>query len=322
MKKILLSFFTLATAGSYAQNANFDNLALGTESYYSGSDLAGQFLSGGATFRNEYDPSFGGYWSGAFAYSNTTNQADGTYTNGQSAFLATPSTTGNIYSVYYNSYNGAAVDFGSEINPVSARLTNSTYAAISMRDGDAYGKQFGSPNNAQGDPDGTNGEDFFIVHIIGLDGDSLAVDTVDFYLADYRFSNSAQDYIVDEWTNVDLAALAGSRYLAFEFESSDNGQFGINTPVYFAMDDLIYTSTLGLKELNSQLSVFPNPAVNNISVRSEAGELTITDAAGKVILHDQTTGEYSVAAENWPAGFYTVQVKSEFAVGRQQLIKR
>ena len=322
MKKILLSFFTLAAAGSFAQTANFDNLTLGTESYYDGSDLAGEFLSGGAAFRNEYDTSFGGYWSGAFIYSNTTNQTDGTYANGQSAFLATPSATGNIYSVYYSSYNGAAVDFGSEVNPVSAKLTNSTFSAISMRDGDAFGKQFGSPNNAQGNPDGTNGEDFFVVHIIGLDGDSLAVDTVDFYLADYRFSNSAQDYIIDSWTNVSLSALAGSRYLAFEFESSDNGQFGMNTPAYFAMDDLMYAPELGLKELDSQLSVYPNPALSTVNIHSEAGELTITDAAGKIVLHDQTSGQYAVAGESWPAGFYTIQVKSEFAVGRQQLIKR
>jgi len=45
----------------------------------------------------------------------------------------------------------------------SIKLTNTTYAALSMRDGDAFAKKFGDTVDANGAVDGTNGEDFLKV---------------------------------------------------------------------------------------------------------------------------------------------------------------
>jgi hypothetical protein len=42
--------------------------------------------------------------------------------------------------------------------------------------------------------------------IEGLDATGASVGTVEFYLADYRFSNNALDYILEEWAEVDLTA--------------------------------------------------------------------------------------------------------------------
>jgi len=61
--------------------------------------------------------------------------------------------------------------------------------------------------------------------------------TVDFMLADYRFEDNGQDYIVDEWTWIDLSGLGSVTNLEFSFTSTDNGAWGMNNPGYFAMDN-------------------------------------------------------------------------------------
>ena len=50
---------------------------------------------------------------------------------------------------------------------------------------------------------------------------------------------SAEDYIVDEWTPVVLTSLGNVKSLEFQMSSSDNDPiFGMNTPAYFAIDNI------------------------------------------------------------------------------------
>src|SRR5690606_12561840 len=107
----------------------------------------------------------------------------------------------------------------------------------------------GSVNGADGNPDGTNGEDFFLLKIVALDDqDQPTGDTVEFYLADYRFSDDNQDYIVDTWETIDFQPELTGRKLKFFLSSSDNGDFGMNTPAYFALDNLVSSPVAGLTE--------------------------------------------------------------------------
>ena len=69
--------------------------------------------------------------------------------------------------------------------------------------------------------------------------------TVDFYLADYRFADNGQDYIVGDWTEVDLSGLGPVRSLDFSLTSSDTAFGFLNTPAYFALDDLVYVPEPG-----------------------------------------------------------------------------
>ena len=93
--------------------------------------------------------------------------------------------------------------------------------------------------------------------------------TVEFYLADYRYADNSLDYLVDEWTWVDLSGLGAIAQLEFSLEGSDMGMFGLNTPAYFAMDNLTLLRGKGLfvdsqDAINSQLSMpvafVPEPA--------------------------------------------------------------
>ena len=62
---------------------------------------------------------------------------------------------------------------------------------------------------------------------------------VEFYLADYRFADNGEDYIVDTWEYIDLSSLGAVKSLEFGLSSSDVGDFGMNTPAYFALDTVV-----------------------------------------------------------------------------------
>jgi hypothetical protein len=102
-----------------------------------------------------------------------------------------------------------------------------------MRDGDQFAKKFGG--------DSGNEKDFFKLEIQGFRG-TAATGSVDFFLADYRFDNNSQDYLVDQWTRVNLSSLGPVDSLQFALSSSDVGQFGMNTPAYFAMDRIEFSA--------------------------------------------------------------------------------
>lgn len=124
---------------------------------------------------------------------------------------------------------------GKLITPVS--LSNTTYAALSMQNGDSFAKKFGGTTG--------NDPDFFRVSLNGFDGlngTGNSVGTVTVNLADFTFANNSQDYILSNWINVDLSSIANSRSVALSFASSDVGGFGINTPTYVALDNLTITA--------------------------------------------------------------------------------
>ena len=119
--------------------------------------------------------------------------------------------------------------------PDSVDVTNVTYAAIVMRDGDTvsnFTDRFGGPDG--------NEPDWFQLRVVGATSDDIEVGSIEFYLADYRSPNDAEDFIIDEWTNLDLSLLANLDIakLAFRFDSSDRNEFGILTPAYVAIDNL------------------------------------------------------------------------------------
>jgi hypothetical protein len=117
-----------------------------------------------------------------------------------------------------------------------------------MLNGDGFSKQFGG---ASGDD-----PDWLRLDIIGMNGQS-ATGTVPFYLADYRFADNSQDYVVSDWTWVDLSALGPVTALMFDLSSTDMGPFGMNTPAYFVMDDLtsVPTPAAGLLLASGLLAV-------------------------------------------------------------------
>lgn len=99
-------------------------------------------------------------------------------------------------------------------------VCNNVYALNSMVNGD---------NIAHAFADG----DWFKLTITGK-RQGVETQSVDFYLADFR---NGMDSIVTAWTWVDLSTLGLVDAVEFSLSSSDNGDYGMNTPSYFCMDD-------------------------------------------------------------------------------------
>lgn len=318
MKKMLLAVSVFCIQYTQAQTVvTFDDLTLTPNTYWDGSDSTLGFTSGGVYFENTYDFQWD-YWSGGFIYSNTTDVTTAGYTNDFSAYTGTGGNSSQNYAV---NYGGTGIDFGTEKVLTSIQLTNTTYAALSMLNGDAFGKQFGDSTNAQGNPDGTNGEDWFRLLIIGKDAQSVTTDTVIFYLADYRFANNTQDYIVNTWETVNLSPLGEIQFLEFELQSSDVGGFGMNTPAYFALDNIVY-GTASVNESNlAKQEVYPNPNTGKFTVKSENGQITVYSLSGELVLTQTTNGIQEVDLTSIQSGTYILETSTSKGIARTRISK-
>ncbi|MHC4292584.1 MAG: DUF4465 domain-containing protein, partial [Planctomycetota bacterium] len=97
-------------------------------------------------------------------------------------------------------------------------------------------------------------EDWLLLTITGKDAAGEVTRTVDFHLADYRFADSSEDYIVDTWEYVNLMSLGVVKTLELTLSSSDVGVNGMNTPAYFAIDNVVpEPATLALLGLGAVL---------------------------------------------------------------------
>jgi hypothetical protein len=240
MMSLILILAFASAAG--ADIAGFDDLSLAPQSYWNGSSGSGGFQSGPARLNNNYTDWGGGYYSwDGWAYSNMTDTTTAGYTNQYSAITGSGLNSNNygISYVQLDYMSGTYDPIPTSLTFTSAAgckvfgayFTNTTYAYLSMKDGCFPANKFGGPSGS--DPD------WFLLTITGKDASGADTNTVEFYLADYRFEDNSEDYIVDDWEYVDLSSLGMVKSLEFSLSSSDTGDFGMNTPTYFAMDNLV-----------------------------------------------------------------------------------
>lgn len=281
--------------------SDFENLTLSPNSYWDGSDLSGihnnylftsTFNSGDGVFLNVFDTTYGaiyGYMLKGFAYSNMEDSS--TTGEGYSSY-AYGTTMGSNYAIGKNGAAIALTGTTSGTTLTGMYVTNSTYTAISMRDGDYFGKQFGDSLAASGYSnvnDGTDGEDWFLLTVQGFLNGNATANTVELYLADFRFSNNSQDYILNTWEWLDLSPLGNVDSVEFMLSSSDTtGGFGMNTPNFFAFDDFNGVGPTSIKEnrISNKITIYPNPSRNIINIMLEEiiNNVTIIDVAGKIVL--------------------------------------
>ncbi len=211
--------------------ANFSEIELEAESFWNGSDESGGFISGNVFFPNYFDTEWNS-WSG-FAVSNITDNETNGYENQYSAITGTGYEDNENYAVVYVSdpvtfenymsfeLTGEAV--GNKVYGIY--ITNSTWAALTIRDGDDFLDPFG-----QGD--------YFKATFTGYyDGDETA--SVDFVLADYRHSNPDEHYIVKTWEWVDLVELGDVDEVVISLTSTDVDDWGMQTPAYICIGKII-----------------------------------------------------------------------------------
>ncbi len=238
MKKIHLlwapALFSLSATNVFAAEViDFEDMNIAADSYWAGTPSPApsgtsstRFQSGSATLTNDFTwtPSFS-FWGG-WAVSSKTDTTTPGFSNQYSAYAG----GGHQSSNYGVAFGNAPVEFASSSVVQGAYFTNTTYTGLSMKEGDFFAKKFGGVSG--------NDPDWFKLTIFGKDTQENTTGSVDFYLADYRFDNNQQDYIVNQWEWVDLSSLGAVNSIEFSLSSSDVGNFGMNTPGYFALDTL------------------------------------------------------------------------------------
>ncbi|MBI1227336.1 MAG: DUF4465 domain-containing protein [Bacteroidetes bacterium] len=323
MKSLNTFFFMFASFLISAQTiADFENLNLVAGSFNNDAGNTHQFESGNVQLPNFYvdDPSFP-YWSG-WAVSATIDVSTPGFGNQYSAIPGSGVNGSVGYAVCYN--------YGHEILRLSGNakgglveglyLTNSTYAYLSMLDGDGFAKKFGGENG--------NDPDFFKLTIKKFLNGQLGSDSVEFYLADFRSLDNSEDYIVDDWTFVDLTPLGNVDSLQFSLSSSDVGAFGINTPTYFCLDN-VTTADMpsATTEVTPSLKIetWPNPVTNFLKINwmenSNATACLSNTYGHKISNFNLTKGENNLDVSSLAAGVFTLQVTLDGRVYSKVFIK-
>ncbi len=237
MKKMITLCALLTAVAGYvaASTATLDSKNTGVNHYYR-PDTVGthDWSDAGATFNlSVVDDGWGGTSWGGFTYSDVNDTVTEGYLNQYAVYGDGKDYSNNgVYGIgYVDSYNAInpTVSFASAVTVNGFYANNTTYAALSVLNGYYSARQFTT-------------NDWLKLTIEGFNSGSSSLGTVDFYLADFSgYTDGANraDYLVTDWTWVDLSGLgANVSSIQFSMSSSDSGMFGMNTPAYFAIDDM------------------------------------------------------------------------------------
>ncbi len=164
-------------------------------------------------------------WGGMYGYSEggvaISNYIDAT-TNAPHSYteqLAVPVSNGsNNFAVVYNQ---ATVSFADDVarEIKSIDLIGTTYMLSVAKHGDGYARPL------------TLSDDYFNVLIEGYDGPELK--------GAVTVTLCAGGGFMEKWYTCDLSSLGKVKGLKFTMDGSDKGDYGVNTPMYFALDNVV-----------------------------------------------------------------------------------
>lgn len=196
----------------------------------SGPDGVYTFQTGNAKFYGKKD--FGGTYYANFNCSNHTDTVTPGFVNMWSNIAGKGAENSANFGTAYVETNYAAptpvtIPVGMKLTGnaaghlvAGAYFTNSVYAYRYMLDNNYY----------------DDGNHWFKLVVRGYLNNIKSTDSVVFSLADY--SGTGAPVLVHTWEWASLTSLGNVDSLTFDLISSDAGMFGINTPAYFAIDNL------------------------------------------------------------------------------------
>lgn len=203
---------------------DFEDVSIPSKAYLD--SIPGGLLSKGFIFENAYifdDLYKYWYFSKGFAVSNVVNVDSAGFANMYATYAGSGVDKSKNYLL---ATNNAGVKLPSSIQLVSVAITNTTYAALSMKNGDSFAKKFTGKN-----------KDFFKVWVKGYTSGKIK-DSLEVYLANFQYADSSQNFIQKEWRTIDLSKFGSIDSLNFKLESSDMTGKWINTPGYFTLDNI------------------------------------------------------------------------------------
>ena len=183
--------------------------------------------SGGWLFTNNTQ---NGYWGGFTA----SNRTDLNQTGLNAQYTAAPGCGYDGSAQYAVAYTmGVQTDVyatdGQLHTVTGCYVTNNLWTYEDMLQG-GYGEPpYGGYSG--------NDPDWFKVTATGKNASGQTVGTLDFYLADFRFANNEEDYILNTWEWFDLSSLGNVATISFSLSSSRGSGYNMITPAYFCMDN-------------------------------------------------------------------------------------
>ncbi|MBI3518834.1 MAG: DUF4465 domain-containing protein [Bacteroidetes bacterium] len=335
--KLAIALGIATTININAQiTVTFDTFTLAADTFYENHSSA-DFTVAGTTFQYEWDGTYN-YWSGGTSYTNkkdtinTVGPAPLYYTNVYSCIPGSAFSGANYATVQQN----AVISFSNNTTAVTGfYITNTTYAWKVIKRGNFVARKFGDTTGTHSGTSIPQGEypDWFKVIVRGYRGGSMITDSVEYYLADYRAPGTSNDYVIKNWQYVNCAALGQVDSIKFEMKSSDVGNYGINTPTFFSMDNFTTQSTVGIEELTnvSNISLFPNPTSQNAVISYESQSISnlsiiIFDVTGKEIEHSllETNigkNQEKLHTETLNAGIYFIEISDGTSSKKMKFIK-
>lgn len=175
------------------------------------------FSEGGIAISQWNDKETAGYDNQCSVYFGDSNKKNGGYHSKTFAI-------GYVSS--YGDKAGAMAEFAEGEELLShVYITNSTTTVLAMKNGLSMARAYSYEN-----------KDWLKLIIVGKDQNGKETGFVEHFLADFRTKTAKG--ISTTWERVDLKRLGRVHEISFKMEGSDSGEFGLNTPSYFCMDDL------------------------------------------------------------------------------------
>ena len=212
---------------------------------YNDADSCSQILMNEGVFRLSHLPSamaYGGMsWEGftLSTVSQDTANVFGCVANGGLEGVATPYVIG-YYSEWVSSsqgYSSNIIDFNGEYYPEYVYICQNSNTHKAITQGEFNARPFTE-------------QDTLALIIQALDSTMQPTATIIYYLAIDGTCNEG-------WVKVPLTALGQTSCLSFSMTSTDIGDWGANTPLYFALDGLTINTELPTALPNSPITSSP-----------------------------------------------------------------
>jgi hypothetical protein len=308
-----LLILSLTSTAFGQMEEGFESISLDSGQVLNGSDGNTAFSNGYIELPLGWDTSWGGYWSSNWALSSKVNGQVGSSDFNTQLYCAKPGWGAEgegVGKVYAIGQNGAYLlnQTGGLLRVSSVYVSNSTYAFNSMQNGDMFAKKFGGQ-------DGLEADSFMLEIETYWQGLSQSVQRL--ALADFRSATSSEDSIMGSWNQVIIEGFLQDS-IVFRLYSSDNGDFGMNTPAFFALDRLFLDRTERVYSASSMASiqVYPNPNSGHFWVESSQPitGIEVLDMSGRMVHEQPASGTRVVCDLSMPDGVYTLRVKSDSGV--------
>jgi len=311
---ILIAFFSISTVAIKAQTPTVHTW--GFEEFYQNGLDSGQVWDGSEGkksiildlpdyFNMEiltgWDTSWGGYWSKNWVLTAKDYNTEEPSDFAKHIYTVKPDidneNTGRVHAI---GKSGAYIlnrPKYKEFQDIAYfKVANTTFAYNSMKFGDNFAKKF-TPADY----------DTFVLSVKVYTKDSFIAEKR-VYLADFRLGINS--YIASNWIEV-IMPLSGDS-ITFTLESSDNGDFGMNTPAYFALDEITLIGPASVKKIPSQnVLVYPNPATDQLNFKNipvSISKASCIDALGRK-LELTLNPQGSANVSHLKSGIYWVELQ-------------